>query len=388
MARAAQENKALILEVSAAWCGPCTYFAHDIDTHPQYLTELASNGYIMVKGESERATPMSLNGTNDYLPAYIFGFPSFYIFTPKGGWKGIGTYSSYASLKAALQKGFADTVPTVAELKNNIESSKFDFMPLFSNFPANYDYADTKSIIALLQNEGSHYPKLNLGEYASELKSRYLRLYFGIGAVGIAGLAKDFPDVAVTYTDVSSDDFTYRPFNFNLADLWRTLGLKAVASQCESMWQGYRALFVPGKLPAADFQKKLAATDAEAQAICMDLELQATGPTDSLKQKFSQLDKTTVSDWYLLAGLGDVQDAVSVYHKNYQSFVDSYNKYLPSLNEDLQKAKTANDQKRIEQLEHAIDVTNFQIKYHAQVDNEVETALQAGRPVTVLRILN
>ncbi len=220
------------------------------------------------------------------------------------------------------------------------------------------------------------------------IKSMYLATYLGIGAVNVATLATDFPDIAPNYTDVSNDDFTYGPFYFGLANSWRTVGLKATASQCESSWQNYRIQFVPGKLPAADYQKKLAKMDSVVQVSCMELELRATGPTASLRQKYAQLDKTTLKNWYLSAGLGDVQTAVDAYHKRYANFVDEYTQYLASLNTDLQKAKADNDQKQIAELSHDIDVLNFETKYHAQVDDEVETALKAGQPVTVLRVLN
>jgi hypothetical protein len=143
-----------------------------------------------------------------------------------------------------------------------------------------------------------------------------------------------------------------------------------------------------GTLSAADLQKVLAEKDTEVLIECAHLEWREAGATDSLKQTISKMDPSTVTDWELLAGLGNTQGATEVYHARYQRYVDHYKQNLTNDTAALADAKAKNDQSSIATYTKQIAVDNFMLKYHGEVDAEVENDFKMGQPVQALKVLN
>jgi hypothetical protein len=392
IARANQENKKVLLEVSAAWCGPCTEFANDMEGHPEYLQDLTNTGYIMVKAEFEKMVTgggLDFLTLNDYMPVFIGFFPSFYVYS-NGTWTGIGSLNTYNDLKTTLAGNI--TPMTFAEVKAAVQENKSTnnvvsrlVSSIFGNFVGVYTYSEARDLARLMTanaNKSATYQ--SLGKFMLS----YIWEYVGINAVTAQQLAADFPDAGAMMLDASNAQFNIEPFNYQLSTIWRTSGLKQASSQCQSQWQTYRAQIQPGKLSAADFQTKMGKLDISVQVACAHLEWLITGVTPALTDKVSKIDKTRNKDWALLAAIGDVTTAVGIFHTRYQEYADDYTKALASDATDLDNAKKSGDQTQIDQAQHALDIDNFRAKYHAQVDADVEADLQNGKAVQTLKIVN
>jgi hypothetical protein len=391
MLRAKQEKKSVILEVSAAWCGPCQEFAHEMDTHPENLKDLSDRGFIFVKTESEKIMNGELLNVNDYLPAYIHFFPVFYMYSANLGWKTLATASSYATLIAAIDTVRSHPTPlTPAEIKKMVEAQDAGqqqspdstrLLLALYDLSTSYNYNDAKTIFGLLQASKSY------SDAADSLKSMFL-VDFLVQGISYATLAHDFPETATNWTDVSQDDFTIKPFGRLVTAVFKKSGLNAAAQQCGTIWQQTRARLVKGTLSREDFQEKIAGYDLSATVLCADLELRVTGPTDSLKQKVAKLDATKIKDWYLIAGLGEKDQAVAIYHKKYSKFVDDYAEGLKSLQANLEKAMQDKNQKLVDEINASIETAKFRSEYHATVDRDVEQALKNGQALQALSVVN
>lgn len=389
--RAAQENKMVILEISAAWCGPCAMFSTDLEAHPEDIKDLTDSGYILVRGEGEKFVNghgLNLMEMNDFVPAFIPYYPSFFIYDGQT-WKGIGSFNAYKDLADALKNGAKEPPFSFAELQaflqkapgaaNKTDSQRFQ-TSVFGGFAENYTYSQAKAALSLMAANKAY------GDMVGFVKSLF-PIYVAAGAVTAARLVQDFPDDGKSITDPSSG---YAPYVFamQLSVIWRSQGLKQAVAQCNSVWLDLRGQMVPGKLSASDFQTKLQLLDAHAAVTCADLEYRADGATDVLKQKVASIDKTKNGDWALFEALGDRDTAVSLYHERFATYLDSYNKDIASLNKDLQAANAAGDKSKADDLTKELAIRNWQIQYHTKLDADVEATLKAGQPVKVLEVEN
>ena len=395
--RAQQEKKSVILEVAAAWCGPCTEFAYDLHEHPESLKALSEAGYLFAKVEYEKVSGDNINRT-DFLPKTIFFFPSFYLYS-NGQWKSLGTYGSTSTLLQVLKQTAGQQLSlSITEVKAYLEaleksngassdsllSTRFGISTMaVSDY---YSYADAKTIINLLRTEELRFPSLGLGDTASMIETYGLQVYLGRSDVSLADLQKDFPAVVANMIDVSQDNFDNSIFKRKLENLVRSSGIKAAFNQCAAISQEVRAKLIPGTLSGADLEKKMKQVDKDFALACANLELRANGPSEALKQKVAQLGK--ISDWTIISGLGEISDAIKIYHDRYVNFLNGYNSSLKSAQDSLAEAQKSGNQDQIKQLTHSIEVTKFQIRNHADVDADVESALQSHREIQLLKVMN
>jgi hypothetical protein len=391
IARADAENKKILLDVSAAWCGPCQAFAMDFDGHPEYLKELTDDGYIVMKGEFEKIVSGGGHDfltLNDYTPAIVNFFPSFFLYS-NGKWTSLGAAGSYAQLKSTIADArqplsYSEVLALAVsqEKMSDAQSTRF-YASLIGNYQSRYSYAEAKTLIATLKasNEASR-------QSVANFMRAFVSIYAGIGAVPVAEFAKDFPEEAAAMTDASNQSFSARSFNYALLMARRESGLKKTVEQCGSIWQNYRSQIRPGTLSAADFQRKLADLDLTANVTCAHLEWESTGVTPELKAKVAALDKSKIKDWALLGAVGEVDAAVAVYHERYQTYVKFYDESRPALEKDLDDAKAGGDQAKIEEARQRLELEDFRGKYHAKVDADVEGDLRCGVVESALTVLN
>jgi hypothetical protein len=399
--RAQAEKKTVILEVAAAWCGPCTQFAYDMDTHPENFRSLASRGYLFLKGESEKVvegTPLNLT---DFLPRVVRFFPSFYVYTPAQGWIFLGSANSFADLNVLLENVVGRPPMKLAEIRTAIEAlgtkgedlnsvtpQNARLQAILNDVSANFTYPEAKQLVELLAQENAKYPNMGLGDVVDFIPGLFMPDYLGMGAVSFDLLKADFPVVAENLTDVSSDDFSNHMFSQTITYLNLKSGNAVAAQQCPAIWQSVRARFVKGTLSDADFQARLKSMDQGAAALCADLEWRVTGATDAVKRKVAALDPSKISDWALVAGLGNIDQAVAIYHAQFEEYAQSYNATLATLQKRLDQAVSAGNQTLADQIRAKMAVVKFQLENHTQVDSDVEGALKDGRAVQVLKPMN
>jgi hypothetical protein len=382
IARAAQEHKQIILEVGAAWCGPCNEFAADMDSNPDYLKDLSANGYILVKAEFEKMVTgggLDFLTLGDFMPAFIGFFPSFYIYS-NGAWTGIGTLSSFSELKSKLEGNIQPM--TVAEIKAAVQNQKSSpqtqtrvYSSIMGNFVGVYTYSEAKEIMNVL--ESSNNKNAGYSSLGNFMRS-YISEYVGVKALTAQQLGKDFPDVGATLTDASNEGFNVQPFYFQLESSWRTVGLKQTSNRCAAEWQAYRKQIQPGKLSVEDFNATLAKLDSVVEVTCAHLEWRVGGVTPALKDKVAKIDKARNKDWALLTAVGEVDRAVEIFHTHYQLYADEYAKSLAQDQTDLDAAKAGGDAEQIKQAQHALDIDTFRAKHHAELDTDVEADLRCG----------
>ena len=398
MARAQQEHKSVIIEMGAAWCGPCTQFGMDLDGHPEDLKDLSDLGFIMVKAEFERTvTSMAVDfvDLNDFLPSTIFLFPSYFAYTPGKGWISLGTFSKYADLKKALQYPKTFEVMSLTEMKTCIEQD--DNCPqdeqnrlqevAYGNPAGQYSYADLKAIVKLFNDETQAHPNLGLDGLAQQIASE-ASLYFAIGAIDLNTLKTDFSDVAKSLTDASDDSYSYRAMQAQVANVMQTKGLKEAVKQCPTIAANYKKIITPGKLSAGDFQTKMSNYDQNALVMCTDLEVRANGATEQAKADYAKIDAKFNLDWELQAAMGDTDAAVASFHSNYQQYADGYKQNIDTDNQNIDKDKQAGDQTKLKDDQDHLAFDQWRADYHQSVDTEVESNLKNKQPVTVLRVLN